>query len=74
MPWNNSLDNGVKEARTNNGEGLSPRGFTVGEQHSPGPHQDTCRKKKTINLQSLVTLKQKNKVKGDIENECTNTR
>ena len=29
--------------------------------------------KKTTNLQSLVILKQKKKVKEDIENECSNT-
>ena len=29
--------------------------------------------KKTANLPSLVTLKQKRKVKEDIENKCTNT-
>ena len=31
------------------------------------------RQKKTTNLQSLVILKQKMKVKEDIENKCTNT-
>ena len=35
--------------------------------------QERNRQKKTTNLQSLVILKQKMKVKEDIENKCTNT-
>ena len=42
---NNSLDNGVKEVRTNNGEGLSPGRCPVGEQCGPVCHQTTAKKK-----------------------------
>ena len=35
--------------------------------------QERNEQKKTTNLQSLVILKQKRKVKEDIEKECTNT-
>ena len=35
--------------------------------------QERNRQKKTTNLQSLVILKQKMKVKEDIGNKCTNT-
>ena len=45
MPLNNSLDNSVKEAQTNNGEGISPGSCPVGEQRRPGHHQITERKK-----------------------------
>ena len=44
---NNSLENGVKEARTSNGEGLSHGRCPVGEQCRPGRHQTTARKKWT---------------------------
>ena len=49
MSLNNSLNNGVKEARTNNGEGLSPSRCPVGEQRRPGRHrhQTTARKECT---------------------------
>ena len=78
MTLNNSLDSGEKEAQTNNGEGLSPGRWPVGEQRRPGYHQTTARKERngqnmTTDLQRVVILKQKRKVKGDIENECTNT-
>ena len=76
MSLKNSLDNSVKEAQTNNGEGLSPGRCPVGEQRRPGHHQTTARnkrrQKKTINFQSLVILKQKRKVKEDIENKSAN--
>ena len=42
MYLNNSLDNGVKEARTNNGEDLSPGRCPVGEQRRPNRHQTTA--------------------------------
>ena len=45
MSLNNLLDNGVKESRTNNDEGLSPSRCPVGEQRRPGRHQTTARKK-----------------------------
>ena len=47
MSLKNSLDNSVKEAQTNNGEGLSPGKCPVGEQRRPGHHQTTARKKWT---------------------------
>ena len=47
MTLNNSLDSGKKEAQTNNGEGLSPGRWPVGEQRRPGYHQTTARKKWT---------------------------
>ena len=75
MSLNNSLDNGVKEARTTNGEGLSPGRCPVSEQCRPGRHQTTARKKWTKEdnkFQSLVILKQNRNAKEDIENECTN--
>ena len=76
MSSNNSLDKGVKEARTNDGEGLLPRKHL--RLSSAGPIvikllQEINGQKKTKNLQSLVILKQKRKVKEDIENQCINT-
>ena len=47
MPLNNSLYNGVKEARTNSGEGLSPGKCPVIEQRQPSRHQTNARKKWT---------------------------
>ena len=47
MSLNNSLDNGVKGARTNNGEGLSPGRCPVVEQCRPGRYQTTARTKST---------------------------
>ena len=38
MSLGNSLDNGVKEARTNNGESLSSARRSVDEQRRPGHH------------------------------------
>ena len=45
MSLNNSLNNGVNEARTDNCEGLSPRRCPAGKQRGPGRHQITVRKK-----------------------------
>ena len=47
MYLNNSLDNCLKEAPTNNGEGLSPGRCPVGEQCRSGRHQTTVRRKWT---------------------------
>ena len=47
MSLNNSLNNGVNEARTDNCEGLSPSTCLVGQQHGPGRHQITARKRCT---------------------------
>ena len=47
MSLNNSLNNSIKEAQTNNGEGLLPSRSPVDEQRSPGCHQTTARKKWT---------------------------
>ena len=44
MSLNNSLNNGVNEARTDNCEGLSPSSCLVGKQHGPGRHQITARR------------------------------
>ena len=38
MSLGKSLDNGVKEARTNNGKSLSPGRRSVDEQRRPGHH------------------------------------
>ena len=45
MSLNNSLHNGVNEARTDNCEGLSPGRCPVGKQRGPGCHQISARKK-----------------------------
>ena len=45
MSLNNSLHNGVNEARTDNCEGLSPGRCPVGKQRGPGFHQSSARKK-----------------------------
>ena len=42
---NNSLHNGVNEARTDNCEGLSPGKCSASKQHGSGRHQNTARKK-----------------------------
>ena len=44
---NNSLDNSMKEVRTNSREGPSPGRCHVSEQRRPGRHQTTARKKWT---------------------------
>ena len=77
MSLNNSLDNIVKEAQSNNGEGLSPSRCPVSEQCRHGHHQTTVRMKWTKednNFAITCYLKAKEeRKKGDIENECTNT-
>ena len=44
---NNSLNNSVNEARTDNCEGLLLGKCPAGNQHGPGRHQITARKKWT---------------------------
>ena len=45
MSLNNSLNNSIKEAQTNNGESLLPSRCPVHDQRRPGCHQTTARKK-----------------------------
>ena len=47
MSFNNSLNNGVNEAITDNYEGLSPGRCPAGKQRGPSRHQITARKKWT---------------------------
>ena len=47
MSLNNSLNNSVNEARTDNCEGLSPGRCPAGKEHGPHHHQITARMKWT---------------------------
>ena len=47
MSLNNSLNNSVNEARTDNCEGLSPGRCSAGKQRGLGRHQNTARKRWT---------------------------
>ena len=47
LSLNNLFDNDVKEAQTNNGEGLSLIRCPVTEQNGPSHHQTTAQKKWT---------------------------
>ena len=47
MSLNNSLHNGVNEARTDNCEGLLPGRYPVGKQRAPIHHQNTAGNKWT---------------------------
>ena len=55
MSLNSSLDNGVKETQTNNGEGLLPDTCPVGEQNQPGRHETTARKEWTEEDKFAIT-------------------
>ena len=55
MSLNNSLDTGVKEARTNNDEGLSPGRCPMVEQRRPDRHKTTARKKWTEDNKFAIT-------------------
>ena len=47
MSFNNYLNNGISDTRTNNCEGFSPGRCPAGKQRGPGRHQITARKKWT---------------------------
>ena len=67
MSLNNSLNNSIKEAQTNNGEGLLPSRYPVDEQHRSDCHQTTARKKWTKgNIKFTITcyLKAKEDAQG----------
>ena len=67
LSLNNLFNNDVKEAQTNNGEGLSLIRCPVTEQSGPSRHQTTAQKKWTKGDNKFVILMQKRKVKEDKE-------
>ena len=64
MSLSNSLDNCVKDAQVNNGEGLSLGRCPVCEERRPDHHQTTSRKKwtkedKKISITCYLMVKEK---------------